>query len=363
MSSIANLLSELRADMRSAKALPALTAGVVIGVVQVVFEVLFGALMFSGPLAPFLSQGIGIMVFGTFVICLIVALTGSYRGAISNHPGVVCDVIGHDRRLDSAGGEGAVRNRGRDHGRRRDCDGRVLRGDRAFSGLADLLRFVPYPVVCGVLAGTGGVISLAALSMMKATPGWQALPSLLETVVLWSWGPGVFYGLGLYLFTKRWSGPWVLPASFVFGVVFYHLSLPLLDISGEEARAAGLLLASAMEGTLWPPFHPGDLAYVNWMEVAGQIPNMLALVAVTMLCAIMYLGSFELATNRELEWDREFRAAGWASVVAGLGGGPPGHMNFPGFDRSTTGSGPKRGSPASSPRWWWAPCCSWATRS
>lgn len=328
MSSIANLLSELRADLRSAKALPALTAGVVIGVVQVVFEVLFGALVFSGPLAPFLSQGIGIMVFGTFVVCLIVALAGCYRGAISTHPGVVVMLLATIVASIALEGKAlfvtavAVVIIGA------TATGMCFAAIGHFR-LADLLRFVPYPVVCGVLAGTGGVISLAALSMMKATPGWQALPSLLETVVLWSWGPGVVYGLGLYLFTKRWSGPWVLPASFVLGAALYHLSLPLLGISGEEAKAAGLLLASAMEGTLWPPFHPRDLAYVDWMEVAGQVPNMLALVAVTMLCAVMYLGSFELATNRELEWDREFRAAGWASMVAGLGGGPPGHLNFP----------------------------------
>ena len=30
-----------------------------------------------------------------------------------------------------------------------------------------------------------------------------------------------------------------------------------------------------------------------------------------------------------MDWDREFKAAGGASVISGLGGGPPGFVNFP----------------------------------
>jgi len=322
------LVSELRTDIREGKLLPALSLGVILGLINVVYEILFGALVFSGPLAPFLSQGIGIMVFGTFAVCLVIALTGGYRGAVSNHPTVVVIVLATIGAAIPLEGNALFMT----------MAAIVIVGSVATGAcflaighfrLADLLRFVPYPVACGVLAGVGGLISLAALSMMKATPGWQALPSLLEITALWNWGPGVVFGLGLFVSTKRWSSPWILPASFVLGAVLYHMSLPLLDISAEEAGAAGLLFANAMEGTLWPPFQPDDLTYVDWGAVVGQIPSMLSLVAVTLLGAVIYLGSFELATNREMEWNREFKAAGGASVIAGLGGGPAGFMNFP----------------------------------
>ncbi len=328
VSSITSLVSELRADVRAGKLLPALSAGVILGLIHIVYEILFGALVFSGPLAPFLSRGIGIMVFGAFAVCLVVALTGGYRGVIANHPTVVVIALATIAAAIPLEGNALFMT----------LAAIVIVGSVATGAcflaighfrLADLLRFVPYPVACGVLAGVGGLITLAALSMMKATPGWHALPSLLETTVLWNWGPGVVYGLGLFLSTQRWRSPWILPASFLLGAVLYHMSLPLLDISGEEAEAAGLLFANVMEGTLWPPFQPGDLAYVDWGAVAGQIPNMLSLVAVILLGAVIYLGSFELATNRELEWNREFKVAGGASVIAGLGGGPAGFINLP----------------------------------
>ena len=328
MSSIVNLVSELRADALSARALPAVSVGVVISLSEIVAEVSLAALIFSGPLAPFLPQGIGLMLFGTFAVCLVIALTSSYRGTISSHPTAPMMVLG---------AIGATL---------------TLEGSALFmtlvaiviistatvaacflvlghSRLANLIRFVPYSVACGVLAGTGGTCFLAALSMIGLTPDSHTLPSLLEPTALWSWGPGVAYGLGLFFLTKRWSNMLILPASFVFAAALFHASLPILDISGEEARAAGLLFAGMSEGNLWPAFQPGDLVHVDWTAVGMQIPQMVALVLVTLLCAVIYFSSFELATGRELEWNREFTAAGHASVLAGLGGSPAGCMSFP----------------------------------
>ncbi|MDE0384224.1 MAG: SulP family inorganic anion transporter [Defluviicoccus sp.] len=308
--------------------LPAISVGVVFGVILIFFAILFGVLVFSGPLAPFVSQGIGMMVFGAFAICLTIALAGGYRGSISiqSTPSVMAlATIGPAIALE---GEalfatmvaimivGAV------------ATGVCLAAIGQFR-LASLLRFVPYPVACGVLAGTGGLCFMAALSMMQVTPDWQVAHSLLESSALWSWGPGVAYGLGLLLITKRWTNPWILPASFVLCSAIFHIGLSLLGVSEEQAKAWSLLFADMMDGTIWPPLHPGDLAHVDWMAVVVQIPKMLAWAVVTLLCGVIYLSSFELAANREIDWNREFRAAGGASVISGLGGGPAGSMSSP----------------------------------
>ena len=328
MSSIANLVSELHADMRVAKILPAISVGVVIGVILVFFGILFGVLVFSGPLEQFLSRGIGMMVFGAFAICLTIALTSGYRGAISieSTPSMMAlATIGPAIALEGKAlfttmvaivVVGAVATGA--------CF--VAIGQLR---LASLLRFIPYPVACGVLAGTGGLCFLAALSMMEVTPDWQVALSLLETSALWNWGPGVAYGLGLLLIAKRWSNPWILPSSFVLCSTVFHLGLSFFGVSEEEAKAWSLLFADVMEGTIWPPLRPGDLVHVDWMALVAQIPGILAWVVVTLLCGVIYLSSFELAANRELEWNREFKAAGWASLISALGGGPAGGMSSP----------------------------------
>ena len=322
-----SVLSEIRADALSAKAFPALLGGGIVGLLQLVFEISMAAFIFSGPLAPYLSQGIGMLVFGAFAVCLVTALASGYRGGIATHsvpPLIILGAMGAAMTLE--GGAlfmtmaavvivSALTTAA--------CCLLIGHGR-----IANLLRFVPYPVICGVIAGAGGGCVLASLSMMGLTADWRMAASLLEPALLWNWGPGVAYGFGLFLVAKRWSHllALVAPGSFVLAAALFHAVLLLLDISGEEATAAGLLFGGMAGGSFWPPFQPGDLAHVDWGVVALRIPDILALILVTLLGAAIQLSSIELVTGRELEWDREFKAMGRASVLAGLGGGPAGHL-------------------------------------
>ena len=80
---VLGLASELRADAASARLPAALSTGFVIAVLMVVVQTSVAAVIFSGPLAPFVSQGTGAILFGAFAMCLIVALSGTYKGTIS----------------------------------------------------------------------------------------------------------------------------------------------------------------------------------------------------------------------------------------------------------------------------------------
>ena len=67
-----------------------------------------------------------------------------------------------------------------------------------------------------------------------------------------------------------------------------------------------------------------------------QFPNILTLILVTLLCAAVTVSALELAADCDLDWDREFRAAGWGGLVAGAGGGPPGVVDSVGSPISRT---------------------------
>ena len=288
-STIMNLLSELRTDALSGKISPAVSVGVISGLVVLVRGISWGVIVFSGPLAPYSSQGTSVVLFGSLAVCLVVALTGSYRGTISALPApCVVMLVAISSTLDAASDALFMSM----------VATLMLSALAAGVGflligrfrLADLTRFIPYPVAGGFLAGTGGALGLAALALMGISLDRQPLSDLLNLAVVWNWGPGVAYGLGLFLATARWKSFWILPVSFVLAAVSYHLSLPLLGISGDEARAAGLLFEDTAEGALWPAFGLGDVARVDWTAVAGQIPNMLALILVTLLCLVTGVG-------------------------------------------------------------------------
>ena len=82
-SALREFASELRGDILSGKAAPALSAGFTSGLGLLAAQVAFGAFIFSGPLAPYTSQGVGLVLFGNFAACLLIALTSGFRGAIA----------------------------------------------------------------------------------------------------------------------------------------------------------------------------------------------------------------------------------------------------------------------------------------
>ena len=328
-----NLVAELRADVVSARSLPALAAGFTTGLGLLVAQVAFATFIFSGPLAPYSSQGVGLVLFGNFAGCLVVALTGGYRGAIAGlSPALVIVMALIATSMDGAG-EGLFVNTAFAL-----ILGAVIAGTVCLLigrfGLANLVRFIPYPVAAGFVAGIGAVVCLSAVSMMSVELSWRTLPALFEPSLLWKWIPGVLFGLALYTALKRWGSTLILPVSVVLGVAAYHAVLAVLGTTGDEARAAGLLLTSTADGTLWPPLVPSDLVHVDWSAVTAQALHILMLVLVSLIAVVMNVAGLEVAANEELGWDREFQASGLASIVSGLGGGTTTTLIVPASVRS-----------------------------
>ena len=331
-----NLFGKLTTVGRAAfskRTLLAVTVGLVSGVTVIVGEISLATVIFSGSLAAYTSEGVGLVLFGCFVACLVLALTSGFKGAVSAPPVptlIVLAMIG-----------GAL----------------TVEGDALFAtmvaiivvcalatglctwlvgrfGLANLIRFIPYPVSSGFVAGTGGVACLVAFSLMGVDLEWATLTTPLAPLAAVNLGMGLAYGVGLYLATKRWSNFLLLPISFPVTAVLCHLGLALFGVSEQESVRAGILFAGISEGRLWPGFGVEDVALVDWAAVAHQLPNMLTLVLVTLLCIVMYVGGLEVAANRDLDWNHEFRAVGLAGALAGLGGAPPGCMVVPTSMRS-----------------------------
>ncbi len=325
--------SELREDVRSAKTVPALSAGFTSGLALLVAQIAFGSFIFSGELAPYSSQGIGMILFGNFAACALVALTGGYRGAVAGlSPALVIIMALIASTTDGHGKPLFV-----------TVACALMIGSLATGicclmigrfRLTNLVRFIPYPVAAGFVSGIGGTVCLAAMSLMGADPRWNTASALLDPAVLWTWLPGAAYGIALYVALKRWSNALILPTSAIAAIGAYHLALVTLGVSGDEARATGLLLASTADGGLWPALLPADLALVEWGPLAGQIPNILTLMLIAFICVVMNVAGVELAVNQDLDWNREFSACGFASVVASFGGGTVATLIVPSSLRS-----------------------------
>ena len=126
-------LSAPSADTRSATIVAALFVGAVSGINMVIIENALAAVVFSGPAEQFLLQGIGLFLFGSAVICFVVALTSGYEGALSAPPVSTTMTLPAIVTTIAASGAGAVP----DHSRGAHCSRRrfrtVLPPRRSFS--------------------------------------------------------------------------------------------------------------------------------------------------------------------------------------------------------------------------------------
>ena len=315
-----SLLSELRADVLSDKAVPALSAGFASGLGLLVAQVAFATLIFSGPLVSYASQGVGLVLFGNFCACLIVALASGYRGAIAGLSPALVIVMASIAAMPGIQGDALFATAAVAL-----TLGAIVTGVCCLLiglfRLANLVRFIPYPVAGGFVAGIGGAVCIAAMSLMGANTDWNSLPTLIKPAELWKWSPGVLYGTLLYLAIRSWGNALILPISVGVAIPAYHLVLAAIGLDTEAARSAGLLFTSTADGMLWPALRLSDLENLDWSAMAMMAPEILTLVLVALICVVMNFAGLEVAANQELEWDREFRVGGLASVVAGMGGG------------------------------------------
>ena len=78
MISIKKLPSEIRGEFQSARLVPSLTAGLVVGLVEVIISISFAALIFAGELSDFVVNGIGFALIGGIITGVLTCRNGCF---------------------------------------------------------------------------------------------------------------------------------------------------------------------------------------------------------------------------------------------------------------------------------------------
>lgn len=316
--------SRVLEGLEPSRLIPTLTAAVLVGVLEVVIAISFAALIFSGPLADRVSAGIGIGLFAAAVFLVLISLLSSQLGTI----GSVQDTSAAVLALVAASIAAAIP----------DADTRfhtavvaigltsVLAGGLYFTlgtlRLGNLVRFVPYPVVGGFLAGTGWLLftgGMGVLTQQSLTVG--DLADYARGSLVTRWAPGLAFAVLLLVLTRRYRHFALIPGSILGAIgLFYAVALPA-GASGAELEREGWLLGPFPRGALWEPWAFSGLPQADWQAIFGQAGNIGTILILGLLALLLNASGIELALNRDADLNRELRAAGMANAVAGAGGG------------------------------------------
>lgn len=307
--------------------------GVLCGFLAVVQSAGFGMLLLVGDTQWLAPTVIGMALFSTAVMATVAALTSSTIGVVAISQGIpiaaLTGGVAHIVAVLGGGADQAV----------------VAVTVVAFVALASLaigavslligllragrfIRFVPFPVIGGFLAGSGWLIFIGGVGLVAGRSlTFDGLDRLVDPDTLTrlaATGAFIVVVLGL----RRWLPiSLVLPIGALIAVAAFEVGMLMTGASRDEARAAGWLVEIAGNGSIWPPVTPSSLVLIDWGAIAGALVHLPIVVVLTILAVLMNAAGIELDSRRDIDLDRELRSVGFQNLLGGAGGGMPGFLS------------------------------------
>jgi SulP family sulfate permease len=316
-------------EFQSERLLPSLTAGVLMGIIEVIYALSLGSLIFSGELSAYLSYGIGIALITSAIMLIGISLGASVPGVT----GISQDSSSLVLAVIAAALASALSARGG------DTLTTVLAAIAATTlltgvffltlglfRLGGLVRFIPYPVMGGFLAATGWLLVQGSFGVMASFPlTLSNLPALLGSDQLILWVPGVLFAFVLFFGLRRTNHIMAVSGILVGTIVVFYLALLVTGTSIGEATNQGLLLGEVSGKATWHPLALAELLAADWRAILGQSGNIAIVLILSVVGLLLNASGIELAVRQDIDLNRELRVAGLANILSGLGGGMVGY--------------------------------------
>jgi len=336
-----NRWSELTADFGPRRLPLTLGAGIVLAMVNTLLTAALVSLIFAGELRDALPLGIGIGLVGSAAVGLVVAvgssLPGMYAGIQDASTAIlalsaasIAGVLMAPEALDTVLAMIAVTSL---------ATGLTFLAMGYFR-LGEIARFVPFPVIGGLLAGTGYLIAAGSAALLGLN-GVSDLTSIESLGLAW---PGVV--LAALLLTaahRRWPS-WMYLALLVSGGAGFHLVTQIFGIERARSLGRGWLLGPIPSEGLWPGPVTEAIASADWAAIAAESVSLASILLIVPISVLLYISALEVETKRDLDIRAELQATGWANVASALLGGAPGYMYVADTVMTNRMVGPRRGA-------------------
>lgn len=323
-------------------------AGLVTGLLAVVFAIADAALIFSGGLTRFLPVGIAITLASTAILAVIIGLLSSVRGVIALPQEVTIASLAtiaasvalglpfsasDEQKLATIIASIAIAS---------VVTGLFLFGLGAFR-LGRLIRFVPVPVVGGFLAGMGCLIFFGSFTVSTGiTPSLDAIHAMLMPHAATKAVFAVAFAGALWFVSERVRMPLGIPGVIILATILFHAFGQISGHSIDELSAAGWFPAIAAGALPWPPIGLSDLAGADWRLIASEGFTIATMMLVSAMAVLMNISGIEMAGDHEASIETELKAAGIANVAVGSLGGVAGFHSISPTLLNLQISGPSR---------------------
>lgn len=185
-----------------------------------------------------------------------------------------------------------------------------------------MVRYIPYPIVGGFLAGLGWFIFNAAFAVVvDIRIAAHTLPNLLAGDVVARWLPALAFAICVLLLQTRVKHVMIMPVMIIAAVVLFYAWAHIVVGDMNALAEAGWFLPLAPESIDWPALDLAAIARIDPAMIGASAGGVLTLIVVCTLHVFFRAGAQELVSGRELDLNRECAVNGAANMASGLAGG------------------------------------------
>jgi len=314
-------------------------ASIMVWLVAIILATSFSALIFHGRLSPYYGVGIGIVLVSAMCISFLTALLGSDHATLAYPQSTAAAILG-TMAFNIADSAPATMS----------DDTLFITVTLAISFASfltgffflilgvlragNLIRYIPYPIIGGFLAGSGWILVQGGLNVMADLQiNMENFFILFDQSVLEHWLPG-FLIAGILLWVMRHKNNMLFfPAVIIGALALFYGVLFSTGTSINVASNHGWFLEGLSTTVLWqfPDF--GLITQIDVALLMAQSASIAAVMIISTLHLLLNSSGLELIVDRELDLNHELTITGVANVLSGMVGG--GIIGFPSLVKTT----------------------------
>ena len=304
----------------------ALLPGTVAGIMVLIMSVSFAALIFRGPLAPFLQNGIAMTVSCALLAGLVMTIFSRCHPIIIMSDEDTAPVLALLAAAIYAtlGPETDPTTIFRTIALGLICTtlitgiGLALVG---YLGIGELIQYLPHSVMGGYFCSLGWLLVVGASGIGGVTGATSA--SWLSIEAIAQWLPALLLAAWLILMRNQIPRSLLLPLSALTATLLWYAANYWVDISPRQALEAGYLIGpfSRGEGGI---LNTASLLYISpieWFPLLSNLGSIASILLISAMSLLLTVNGIAGIQKTDPDMNRELIVSGVANIASGAGGG------------------------------------------
>ena len=185
-----------------------------------------------------------------------------------------------------------------------------------------LIRFIPYPIVGGILAGLGFLMVQAGFFVVvDRKVSAESLRFLMDGAVFARWLSAIVLAVFILGLQARYKNVLILPGAIIASLLLFYLGIQVVGGDMAAVKEAGWLLPQLPSSIQWQLPDPGAIRQIDNSMILASVGGIGTLIVVCTLNLFFKASGQEVVVGRELNINRESIVNGMANIASGAAGG------------------------------------------